>query len=119
MRKPVVLITGASGEIGHGLIDRLERLGLVERTADSKDRRKVVVRVRDSGIGIESEMLPHIFEMFVQVGRHAARGHGGLGIGLSLVKTLVEMHGGAISATSAGPGLGSNASHRSIAGRTT
>jgi PAS domain S-box-containing protein len=71
------------------------------------DGAEVVIRVRDTGIGLEPEMLPAIFGMFVQVGQHAGRAQGGLGIGLGLVKTLVAMHGGSIAAHSAGPGLGS------------
>jgi CheY-like chemotaxis protein len=74
----------------------------VERHGD-----EVVVRVRDSGMGIKAEMLPRIFDMFVQVGEHKDHAQGGLGIGLSLVRTLVEMHGGSITARSDGPGRGS------------
>jgi PAS domain S-box-containing protein len=66
-----------------------------------------VISVRDSGIGIPVDMLPHIFDMFAQ-GAHAFnRCQGGLGIGLTLVKRLVEMHGGSITARSDGPGTGS------------
>ena len=67
----------------------------------------VVVRVRDSGIGIEPELLPRIFDIFVQATDHRDRAQGGLGIGLSLVRRLVEMHGGNITAHSAGTGKGS------------
>ena len=66
-----------------------------------------VVTVRDTGIGIPAEMLPRIFDMFAQVDRSPARVQGGLGIGLTLVKRLVEMHGGSIRAASDGLGLGS------------
>ena len=68
---------------------------------------EVVVTVRDSGLGIGPEMLPRVFEMFVQDGTHARHAEGGLGIGLGLSKSLVELHGGRISARSDGPGLGS------------
>ncbi len=68
---------------------------------------EAVVKVRDSGVGIEPEMLSRIFEMFVQAARHGKRANGGLGIGLNLVKRLVELHGGAISAQSEGIGQGS------------
>lgn len=68
---------------------------------------EAVVRVRDTGIGIPSEMLSHIFGLFSQVGRAEERAGGGLGIGLSLVKSLTEMHGGTVEAHSAGPGQGS------------
>ncbi|MBV8555303.1 MAG: PAS domain S-box protein [Planctomycetaceae bacterium] len=68
---------------------------------------EVEVRVRDTGIGIAHEMLPRIFDLFVQGERRLDRALGGLGIGLSLVKSLVEMHGGSITAHSQGPGMGS------------
>ena len=67
----------------------------------------VLVSVKDTGIGIPTEMLPHIFELFTQVDRTLERSQGGLGIGLTLVKQLVEMHGGTVEASSDGPGLGS------------
>ena len=65
-----------------------------------------VIRVRDTGIGIEPEMLPKVFGLFVQAERRLDRSKGGLGIGLSLVRQLVEMHGGTIQAHSEGPGRG-------------
>jgi PAS domain S-box-containing protein len=65
------------------------------------------VRIKDSGIGISPEMLPKIFELFTQVDRSLERSQGGLGIGLTLVKRLVEMHGGRVEAQSEGPGRGS------------
>ncbi len=68
---------------------------------------QAVIRVTDNGLGIPAEMLPRIFEMFTQADRHLHRAQGGLGIGLTLVKRLVEMHGGTIEALSAGPGQGS------------
>jgi signal transduction histidine kinase len=68
---------------------------------------EVVVSVRDDGIGIPAEALPNIFDMFSQVDRSIERATGGLGIGLALVKGLVEMHGGAVTAESPGPGKGS------------
>jgi CheY-like chemotaxis protein len=67
----------------------------------------VVVAVRDNGIGIPREMLPKVFEMFTQVDRSLERSRGGLGIGLTLVKQLIELHGGRVEARSAGPGKGS------------
>jgi signal transduction histidine kinase/CheY-like chemotaxis protein len=68
---------------------------------------RVVVSVRDQGIGIPPEMLEHIFELFAQVDRSLERTQGGLGIGLTLVKRLVEMHGGSVAAHSDGRGKGS------------
>jgi signal transduction histidine kinase len=69
--------------------------------------RCAVVCVRDRGIGIAPEALPHIFELFMQVDRAAAHDACGLGIGLALVRTLVELHGGVVTALSAGVGQGS------------
>ncbi|HKQ59659.1 MAG TPA: response regulator [Candidatus Polarisedimenticolaceae bacterium] len=68
---------------------------------------EVAITVRDSGIGIAREHLPHVFETFYQVDRSLERAHGGLGIGLSLVKRIVELHGGGVEAHSAGAGKGS------------
>jgi CheY-like chemotaxis protein len=67
----------------------------------------VTVRITDNGIGIPQELLPEVFEMFMQVDKSLERAQGGLGIGLSLVKRLVEMHEGTVEAHSKGPGLGS------------
>ncbi|HZI26665.1 MAG TPA: GAF domain-containing sensor histidine kinase [Gemmatimonadaceae bacterium] len=68
---------------------------------------RVVISVRDSGIGIPPETLPHVFRMFVQARQSVARSQGGLGIGLSVVRRLVEMHGGSVEARSEGTGKGS------------
>ncbi len=67
----------------------------------------VVITVQDNGMGIPPESLASVFEMFNQVGRHRDRAQGGLGIGLSLVRQLVQMHGGSVEAASGGPGQGS------------
>jgi signal transduction histidine kinase/ActR/RegA family two-component response regulator len=71
------------------------------------DSGSVAVAVQDSGIGIPSEMLAHVFEPFTQLDRSLERSRGGLGIGLALAKRLVEMHGGTIEAQSSGTGQGS------------
>ncbi len=68
---------------------------------------EAVVRVRDQGVGIEPELLQRVFELFVQGDHSLARAQGGMGIGLTLVKRLVEMHGGRVSAKSEGAGKGS------------
>ncbi|MBX9656772.1 PAS domain-containing protein, partial [bacterium] len=68
---------------------------------------EVRVSVRDNGLGIPPEMLPHIFEMFTQVDRNLEWSQGGLGIGLSIVKQLINMHQGRVQAMSDGPGKGS------------
>ena len=73
---------------------------------------EVVVKVSDTGIGIPDDMLPRVFEMFTQVDRSLERSQGGLGIGLSLVRGLVELHGGSVEAKSDGPGRGSEFSVR-------
>jgi two-component system CheB/CheR fusion protein len=66
-----------------------------------------VFRVRDTGVGIAPEMLAHVFDLFAQVDRSLDRSQGGLGIGLTLVRRLVELHGGNVQASSAGHNLGS------------
>jgi signal transduction histidine kinase len=68
---------------------------------------QAVVRVCDSGIGIAPEVLPHIFDLFRQADETAPRSQSGLGIGLALVRSLVESHGGCVTAASAGLGQGS------------
>lgn len=72
-----------------------------------RDGHEVVVAVRDTGIGIPAEALPHLFDLFCQGDRRLERAQGGLGIGLALVKALTEMHGGTVEAHSPGPGRGS------------
>ncbi len=74
----------------------------VERAGD-----EAIFRVCDNGIGISAEMLPKVFELFTQVERSLDRSQGGLGVGLTVVKRLVEMHGGRVEAASSGPGGGS------------
>lgn len=71
------------------------------------DTNRVAISVRDTGIGIETRTLREIFQPFVQAGQSLDRGHGGLGLGLALVKGLVELHGGQVAADS--PGLGQGA----------
>ena len=70
-------------------------------------REMVAISVRDTGVGISPALLPHIFEMFTQGPRTTQQGRGGLGVGLALVRNLVAMHGGTVSAHSDGPGEGS------------
>ena len=81
----------------------------VERTAAEPE---VIIRVRDDGIGIAPDLLPRIFDLFVQATRASDRAHGGLGIGLTLVHQLVKLHGGSVEARSDGLGHGSEFSVR-------
>jgi len=75
--------------------------------AAQRDDGNAVVTVSDTGIGIAPEALPQVFDMFVQGHARDSRAQSGLGIGLTLVRSLVEMHGGSVRARSAGPGRGS------------
>jgi PAS domain S-box-containing protein len=83
-----------------------ERGGRVELAA-AVEQGELELRVTDTGIGIPRELLAHIFEMFAQAGHPAGHSHGGLGIGLTLVQRLVELHAGRVWAESGGPGRGS------------
>jgi PAS domain S-box-containing protein len=80
--------------------------GLIRMTV-CQDGGEAVIRVRDNGVGIAPEMLPRIFDLFTQVEGGVSRSHGGLGIGLALVRTLVEMQEGRVQAQSGGLGQGS------------
>jgi CheY-like chemotaxis protein len=73
----------------------------------AREEGQAVLRVRDTGMGIPVEMLGSVFELFTQADRSLDRAHGGLGIGLTLVRQLVEMHQGSVEAHSDGPGKGS------------
>lgn len=75
--------------------------------AAAREGAEVCVRVRDAGNGIAAHQLPHLFELFFQAERENRRGRHGLGIGLALVRQLVQLHGGSVSATSSGIGQGS------------
>ena len=77
------------------------------RVSGHSDGRELILQVSDNGIGISTEMLPRIFEMFVQVKSALDKSEGGLGIGLALAKGLTQLHGGSLTAHSAGLGLGS------------
>jgi len=92
------ILTNAAKYTDHGGHIRIA----VEPQADH-----VVIRVQDNGIGISKEALPRIFDMFTQLPNSLERSEGGLGVGLTLVRRLVELHGGAVEARSDGPGKGS------------
>ena len=80
--------------------------GAVVVTA-TRDPDAITVRVKDDGEGIDPQLLPHVFDLFEQGARTIDRAQGGLGLGLTIVKTLVELHGGSVTARSAGTGTGS------------
>lgn len=77
----------------------------ISLAADRHDN-ELILRVCDTGIGIDPDLLPHVFDLFTQATRTIDRSQGGLGIGLTVVKSLVEMHGGQVSVYSHGPGEG-------------
>ena len=80
--------------------------GRIEVAAE-REGNQALISVKDSGVGIPPEMLPRVFDMFAQIDRSLERAQGGLGIGLALVKSLVEMHDGSVRAESEGNGRGS------------
>jgi signal transduction histidine kinase/ActR/RegA family two-component response regulator len=90
----------------HNAAKYTDRGGSIWLTAEQRGH-EAVVTVRDTGIGIPPELLPRIFEMFMQADRSLERSHSGLGIGLTLARQLVELHGGTITARSEGAGTGS------------
>ncbi len=98
----VNLIGNASKYGGEGC-----HIGLSAERDGNVAHPEVVVRVRDNGTGIDPELLPRIFDLFVQATRSLDRQHGGLGIGLTLVRRLINLHGGSIEARSEGLGNGS------------
>jgi two-component system, chemotaxis family, CheB/CheR fusion protein len=96
------------GNVVHNAIKFTERGGRISVAAKGEpERGTVTVSVRDTGIGMEPELLSQAFEPFSQADRGPDRARGGLGLGLFLVKVLVELHGGAVEAASPGPGRGS------------
>jgi signal transduction histidine kinase len=97
------VITNLLGNAGK-FTDRGGQVNLKLET--DQQTRRAVVKVRDTGIGIDPETLPHVFESFQQGKSDLERNRGGLGLGLALVKGLVELHGGQVEAGSAGPGKG-------------
>ncbi len=80
--------------------------GTIDLTAQAVGG-EAVVRVNDHGVGIQADLLPHVFDLFTQGDHPLDRSQGGLGIGLTIVKAIVELHGGQVEATSPGPNEGS------------
>jgi signal transduction histidine kinase len=101
-----VRLTQALANLLNNAAKYTERGGQIWLSA-RREGARVVVSVRDTGVGIPTAMLPKVFELFTQLDRTYSRTQGGLGIGLTLVKRLVEMHGGEVEAYSEGPGRGS------------
>ena len=101
-----VRITQVFANILHNAVKYTPEGGWIRVSARTEGPH-VMFTVRDSGRGIAAELLPQIFDVFVQGDRTLARSEGGLGLGLPLVKKLVELHHGSVSASSPGPGQGS------------
>ena len=99
-------LTQAVGNVLGNAAKYTDRGGRIELFC-SRQGADVEIRVRDNGIGIPAELLPRIFDLFTQLDRRSDYSSSGLGIGLALVRRLVEMHGGSITAQSAGAGAGS------------
>jgi signal transduction histidine kinase len=99
-------LTQAIGNVLANAAKYTEGLGLIKLVVRDLDD-TVEIRVRDNGIGIPSPLLPQIFDMFTQLRSETSRSQSGLGIGLALVRKLLEMHGGTVMAFSEGDGLGS------------
>nr|MCU0951018.1 PAS domain-containing protein [Burkholderiaceae bacterium] len=101
LRLEQVLINLLSNACKFG--DHADRIGFALTT---EDEHEAIVTVTDHGTGITPALLPHVFDLFTQDERTPDRKHGGLGIGLALARSLVEMHGGQVNALSDGPGKG-------------
>jgi PAS domain S-box-containing protein len=101
-----VRLTQVVANLLHNAAKYTEAGGQIWLTA-ATDAGEAVIRVRDSGIGIAPEMLPRVFDLFAQAERSLDRSQGGLGIGLTLVRRLVDLHGGTVEAHSAGLNQGS------------
>src|SRR5262249_43541566 len=99
-------LTQAVGNLLNNAAKFSQRAGRVWPTA-VRQGGDAVVSVRDEGAGIAPDLLPHVFDLFVQGDSSLERTQGGLGIGLTVVRRLVELHGGTVSARSAGAGQGS------------
>ena len=102
----VVRITQVFSNLLHNAAKYTPRRGTIS-VGTERHGAEAIVRVRDTGVGIAPDKLPRLFEMFYQADPSRDRADGGLGIGLTLVHRLLELHGGGVEARSGGPGLGS------------
>jgi PAS domain S-box-containing protein len=100
-----VRLAQAIGNILSNAVKYTDRGGRIVLSGE-RDQNRVLIRVRDTGIGLTPDILPRVFELFMQAEGSITRSQGGLGIGLTLVKRLVEMHGGRVEAASDGLGRG-------------
>jgi signal transduction histidine kinase/CheY-like chemotaxis protein len=101
-----IRITQVFGNLLNNAARYGRRGGRIRLEVQRTDAGEALARVVDDGIGIDHDILPHVFELFTQGRQEASVAHGGLGIGLALVRSLVEQHGGRVSAASQGRGLG-------------
>jgi signal transduction histidine kinase len=101
-----VRLTQAVGNLLHNAVKYTPAHGNIRMTVLA-ERNDLVIKINDDGSGISAVLLPHIFELFAQSSRTIAASAGGLGIGLAVVRAIAQAHGGTVSATSAGPGEGS------------
>lgn len=99
-------VSQAVSNLLHNACKFTERGGMIAITVESESHSCAMLKVRDNGMGIEPEALGWVFEPFSQADRSLDRSRGGLGLGLSLVKGIVELHGGDVTAASEGPGWG-------------
>ena len=99
-------LTQALGNVLGNAAKYTERQGHISLSV-RRQGTEIDIRVRDNGIGIPAEVLPRIFDLFTRLDRRSDHPHSGLGIGLALVRRLLQMHGGSIAAHSEGAGLGS------------
>jgi PAS domain S-box-containing protein len=99
-------LTQVVGNLLQNAVKFTPKGGTATVSVESRGEAQAAVRISDSGTGIGADILPHLFEPFTQADRTLDRSKGGLGLGLALVKGLVEMHGGSVFARSEGPGKG-------------
>ncbi len=107
LRGDVARLTQVVANLMHNAAKYTEEQGVIELSLEREDD-KAVITVSDNGVGIDRQLLPHVFDLFEQGDRSLDRSQGGLGIGLTLVKRLVELHQGTVEAHSAGVGQGAS-----------